>query len=422
MTLAREKVARAFQKLPNPKSIVSVMLFLITSVSCYSQEIPQLEGPSRIALRVDSPFSKAMLDLLNRQTDKQLDVRAHNHGEFDVVVGGQARLSFLAAKTNSANQFGYLGRFPGDFTDTTASDVRILHANTHMTAHVNSWANVYGELLFSDVFTFPSHKQGSLQVRQAYAVLGDKEQSDWYLFLGKKNVSFGDMGTLSPFSQSVVWHYFGALAEGVGVGIDREGFNANVTAVNGGRGIRAADSEAKGRLNNLAANAKLRRGDEYRSFEVGAGFLLGTIYDGNVAEHLDEGQFGDLNSAWDLNAVYHCNGLSVGGEFATTTGPWPVTDHRVMAWKIESGWESTVMDHDAIYSVSWSEGIQGSSGTEFEFNKQLVVGVGVNLGSRVDVSFEYVRSLGFAPLIDITTASNAKAIQNSFVGGLNIHF
>ncbi|MEZ6117037.1 MAG: hypothetical protein R3C28_10755 [Pirellulaceae bacterium] len=50
-------------------------------------------------------------------------------------------------------------------------------------------------------------------------------------YIGKKNVGFGDMSTLSPFTQSTVWHYFAALAEGVGVYFPSE-FSGT-----GGRGI-----------------------------------------------------------------------------------------------------------------------------------------------------------------------------------------
>lgn len=74
------------------------------------------------------------------------------------------------------------------------------------------------------------------------------------------------------------------------------------------------------------------------------------------------------------------------------------------------------------YSVSWSEGIQGPTDSEFQFNQQLVLGMAFDLGPNAMASLEYVRSLGFAPLMNITTVSDRDVVQDSFVGGLTIVF
>jgi hypothetical protein len=377
------------------------------------------------AIRLDTDFFRAMLDFQNRQGDKELIVLENSAAWSSfptVVVGGQARLSLLAAATNTEDKFSYLGRFPPDFEGNSATDARILHANAGIAAHVNNWINVYGEVLFSDVFTFPTFEQGSFQVRQAYAVFGDLAQSPWYAFLGKKNVSFGDMGTLSPFSQSVVWHYFGALHEGIGVGYFQDGFNVSLTGINGGRGIRAADSETRGQVNNFAVNATLRGGDETVGWQIGGGYLLGTIYDVAEAEHIDPDAFGPYNSAWDVNARIHLGRLVFAGEFASTVDDWPVTGHPVIAYRAEAAYDSCFLNQPTRYSVSWSEGIQGPRRSEFEFNQQLVIGAGVNLGPYALLSVEYVRSMGFAPLINITTVSDRNVAQDSMVMGMTVVF
>jgi hypothetical protein len=392
------------------------------SVANYETAETDLPHP---AVHLDTDFFRAMLDFQNRQGDKELIVLENNaawSGFPTVVLGGQARLSLLAAATNTEDKFSYLGRFPPDFEGNSATDARILQANAGIAAHVNNWINVYGEVLFSDVFTFPTFKQGSLQMRQAYAVLGDLAQSPWYAFLGKKNVSFGDMGTLSPFSQSVVWHYFGALHEGIGVGYAQDGINVSLTGINGGRGIRAADSEARGQVNNFAVNATLHGGDDTVGWHIGGGYLLGTIYDVMEAEHIDPDAFGPYNSAWDINAQVHLGGLVLAGEFVSTVDDWPVTDHPVIAYRAEAAYDSCFLNRPARYSVSWSEGIQGPSRSEFEFNQQLVVGAGVDLGPYASLSLEYVRSMGFAPLINITTVSDRSVAQDSIVMGMTVVF
>lgn len=375
-------------------------------------------------LQLNNELFRPMLDFQNRQSNKEILLLDSRIPEDGVIVsfGGQARLSMLASKTNTADKFNYMGRFPTDFSGTTATDARMLHANAALAVQLNPWTHVYGETLFSDVFSFADSKQGSFQVRQAYAVFGDLEQTPWYAYIGKKNVSFGDMGTLSPFSQSMVWHYFGALHEGVGIGYNNHGWDLSVAALNGGRGIRVADSEAKGKLNNLAANATWSRLTQDGSIVVGAGFLLGTIYDATVAEHLDPTAFGDYNSAWDVHAQWNWRNWTVAGEFVTTVDPWPATGEAVTAYRSELAYDLHNMIYPTRLSVSWSEGLQGDEGTEFEFNRQLVIGMGTRLSPNALVSLEYVRGSGFAPLIAITTVSDRSVTQDSVVAGIVLTF
>lgn len=385
------------------------------------------ESPSllqNVFIRTDTLLFREMLDFQNRQSDKELWLLDHQRqvptpGMF---VGVQARLSALAAQTNTRDKFGYLGRFPTDFEGDTATDARLLHANAAVAGHVNDWITLYGELLFSDVFSFPDFKQGSLQVRQAYAVIGNLNETPLYGYVGKKNVNFGDMGTLSPFSQAMVWHYFGALHEGLGVGYDDGNFNVSVSALNGGRGIRASDSEAKGKLNNMAVNALLRSDDDWFRWQVGGGFLLGTIYDGAFPEHLDPNVFGDYNHAWDLNARVGLGDITLAAEYASTTDPWPSTGHKVSAYRLEAAYDLAILQRASRLSVSWSEGVQGPSGSQFEFNRQLVLGLGMDLGPHTLLSLEYIRSTGFAPLINITTVSDRNAAQDTALVGLTIVF
>ena len=62
--------------------------------------------------------------------------------------------------------------------------------------------------------------------------------------------------------------------------------------------------------------------------------------------------------------------------------------------------------------------IRGRS--EFEFNRQLVIGYYRHFYGYCGVSAEYVRSSGFAPLIAITTASDRDVVQDSLVLGMTL--
>ncbi len=387
----------------------------------FAEQSVDFRHPS-IRLETDTLFP--LLDFQNRQGDKQLDLlkSAAEQPEFPtLLIGAQFRLSALLARTNATNKFPYQGRFPTDFVGDSASDLRMLQANQAAVAHITPWATGYAETLFSDVFSFPTANQGSFQMRQVYVVLGDTKVTPFYAFLGKKNVSFGDMGTLSPFTQAMVWHYFGALGEGAGVGFASGGFHATFTGLSGSRGIRVVDSEAKGKVNNFAANMlyTFDMGPD-AIFSLGAGYLNGTIYNNAVAEHTNSNLFGPNNGAWDVNGLVRFGAVTTALEYVQTVNAWPATGHIVQAWKIESALDADSIGLPVRFSASWSEGIQGEKGTSFEYNRQLVVGGRYKLSEHVNLSMEYVRSLGFAPLINIQTVSDSTVIQDSLVFGLNL--
>jgi hypothetical protein len=378
--------------------------------------------PLSSAVRLNPELTQPLMDFQNRQSDKELlllDPTRNGGFTPGLDLGAQFRASAMFGTTNTADKFSYLGRFPTDFSGTTVTDARLVHANQAFVGHFTPWANGYMETLFSDVFSFAAAKQGSFQVRQAYVTVGDLSQSPFYAFAGKKTVSFGDMGTLSPFSQSMVWHYFSPLAEGIGGGYAVNGFNLSVTALNGSRGIRVADSDEKGHLNNVAVNALF----DFplwanAGLSLGGGFLRGTIYDGLTAEHLDASVTGEFNSIWDVNAAFHWGPWVVEGEYVETFEPWPVTSHRVSAYRLETAWDLVFNGKLVRVSGSWSEGVQGPAGSEFEFNRQLVIGISHSPAPNVRLALEYVRSSGFAPLIAITNASDKGVVQDSIVLGM----
>ncbi len=371
-------------------------------------------------IRLETETMLPLMDFQNRQSDKQtilLDQNRDFQGQ-ELLLGTQFRGSLLFGETNSANRFPYLGRFPGDWSGTTASEARMLQANFDAVANISPWITGHVDILFSDVFSFRDFKQGSIQVRQAYAVIGNLNECPMYGFIGKKNVSFGDFSTLSPFTQAVPWHYFASLAEGAGVGYYANGWHIVGTALNGSRGIRVVDSEERGHLNNFAINATHEWTNGHLFTRFGAGYLHGTIYDGETAEHLDPTVTGPRNGLWDVNGTVRYERLTVSGEFIQTMKNWPVTDARVTAYKVEAALDVHFGAAPGWISGSWSEGLQGPEGSEFEFNRQLVVGAAAEVSRNVLLTLEYVESSGFAPLINITTVSDRDVKQRSVVLGM----
>lgn len=391
-----------------------VLLFVVGLIRLADAQQP---GGS---VRLETDTMVPILDFQNRQSDKELLLLCQNSDTTcpHLIVGSQFRGSLLFGQTSERDKFPYLGRFPTDFSGTTASDARLLHANFDAIANVNPWLTGYTDILFSDVFTFPDFRQGSFQVRQAYAVVGNQNVTPWYGYIGKKQVSFGDFSTLSPFTQAVPWHYFGALAEGAGIGYKGNRLHVVASALNGSRGIRVVDSQEKGHLNNFAVNASYEWSNDVSGMRLGAGYLHGSIYDGVTAEHLDPAVTGDRNGVWDVNATLKYKRVAIAGEFVQTEAAWPVTGSRVTAYKVEGAYDLDVYKFPGWLSASWSEGIQGADGEEFEYNRQLVVGVAAEVSSNVMLTWEYVESTGFAPLINIAQVSDRDVRQRSIVFGL----
>ena len=140
----------------------------------------------------NSEYGREILDFQNNQGDKDLLIlQMRDSGVLEdstLYLSGQLRASALGGFTNRDDRFPYFGRFPtpANFSGETVSDTRINHANIAFTANITPWATIYLETLFSDVFTFPTFNQGSFQVREAYAVIGDLEASPFYNYVGKK--------------------------------------------------------------------------------------------------------------------------------------------------------------------------------------------------------------------------------------------
>ena len=189
--------------------------------------------------------------------------------------------------------------------------------------------------------------------------------------------------------------------------------------MNGGRGIRVADSEGFGDLENFVVNGRLLLPvDDETTVSLGAGYIHGTIYDAVTAEHIDPTVTGPRNGAYDLNARVDYRNFAATGEFVSTLERWPAVNHRVSAWKAELAYLFDQTYRPFTVSLGYSEGIQGPAGSQFEFNKQLVIGGRVDFTPNVYGTIEWVRSEGFAPLINIATVSDRNVVQNSAVLGL----
>lgn len=352
-------------------------------------------------------YSVSMLSRLHYRPIKQLVMLSYfkcmEHRP-DLIISAELRASLFFAHTNFKDKFGYLGRFPGSFVGRSASVADINDHTFAITYSPLSWVHGYWEFLSADRIVFTTDpRQGTNQTQKVYALIGDLDKSPFYMTIGKKDVSFGQMYTVNPFSPSMTWHYFGALSDGLAVGYARENIYFEATVLNGGRGIRVVDSNTISHLNNGAINASYAFNLFDCCWKFGAGYLFGTIYDGTIPEHTGPVQKGPRNGVWDLNFELRCMGWRGYFEACGTEHIWPSGGHSVQTF---SGGISYCVEESWFYkqlvtSLEYSEGIQGKSYEEWRHNFQFVAGLDWIIRYNVHFSIEYIVAGGFAPLIDL---------------------
>ena len=88
-------------------------------------------------------------------------------------------------------------------------------------------------------------------------MIGKLNNFPLYLAIGKMDVPFGQTGSVSPFTNSTMWHAFGGLGYSAVVGFKKYGISASFAAIQGGAQFRALNvpvdsTSVPSRLTNLA--------------------------------------------------------------------------------------------------------------------------------------------------------------------------
>ena len=420
------------------------------------------DGDDAAYVRIDPAFGYAVLDpttdinrrqrlILERRRDRTLDPdTVHVHGAITAIANRQA--------SSRADKFGYLMRHPtaSNQVGTEVSEATIHSAQLGFTVMLGNWITGHAEMLFNPEQSFGAGtntdlERNQVQVRRAYALLGDLDLLPFYLGLGKMAVPFGLTDTVNPFTASTVWHAFGALANGVTVGYAGEGLNVTAMGVQGGSQFRAANMPVDGtnvpsRLNNVAvdANYTLPLGRDM-ALLLGGSYIRGSAYcqDFPIAHFMP---CRDNNPAFDVYGRLVAGNLMLKGEFARTLDVWPGTFNPSMPAFAAS--DVTAFDIGARYrlqldrgpvdlSAEFSRFEAGPDGAPWEKQDQIVVGAAWFARPSVKLFAEYVRVEGFAPLnfmsggsvrdedgnvIPDRTISDASARSDVFLVGVNTAF
>ena len=387
-------------------------------------------NPAAGFVRVDPAYGQEILDPttnINRKQHLILERRRDGTLAPDTLhVQGAVTAIANRQSSNRDDKFGYLMRHPtaSNQVGGTVSEATIHSAQLGFTGTLGHWITGHAEMLFDPEQSFGAGtntdlERNQVQMRRAYVLFGDIEQSPYHVGLGKMDVPFGLTDTVNPFTASTVWHAFGALANGVTVGYASEGLNVSVMGVQGGAQFRAANTPVKGtavpsRLNNFAA-------DVHYDFELGsAGSLLlggswirGTAYcQGYPVQHFLPCR--DNNPAVDVYGRLVYGDLTFKAEFARTTDEWPGTFNPKMpqfaASKVTSfdvgvrrrfGTGRGPVD----VSAEFSRFDAGPDGAPWEQQDQIVLGGAWFARPGAKLFAEYIRVNGYAPLNFISGGS-----------------
>lgn len=364
--------------------------------------------------------------MLNWQSDvtgkprKLLEARQDGTlGNKKAYLSGAFKASGMAETSNTDGKFAILSRFPNQHgSGKFGSRFLVNNAALGVTGTVNDWVSSYAQIEYSEI-EYPGQEE--IQFRKAYLLLGNLEESPWYAYLGRNTIDFGDQDSYNPFTHTTVNHYFNAVSDDpvLAVGYYGGGWDVVATAINGGRQLRVADIYQTDNVRNFAFNANktfdLGGGSAFR---LGASYLHGTIYNSAVPHHLittDTPR--DRVAAAGAVMEYTSPSWDFMVEFIATLDEWEATDEPVWAGVVQGAYKFPSWGRPSELSLVYNRGEQGRSGTEFEFMEAAILGYELELFPHFYLGGEYVFNHGFAPLINVTTSSDAGVVNHSLILG-----
>lgn len=431
------------------QSFVAIFILLSASSKAYSDD-----GSSFV--KTNSEFTYKMTDALTNITRKQAFL-FENKEKYLQPEELNLGLAFIGIvnyqQSNRSNKFGYLMRHPtsNNQVGKKVSEVVVHSLQMQASGALTPWLAVYSELLYSpeQMFgsgTITSTSRNLVQIRKAYALFGEKQAAPVYLSLGKQDVPFGLMDTVNPFTSSTTWHAFGALAYSAILGFEMDKFGGSFSAIQGGAQFRAANVPVDGTSTpsqtvNYAADLHVSHSfsDNIESM-FGASYIKGSAYNQEFPViHFMPGKFN--NPAWSVYNRTTLGNLMLQAEFAKTLKKWPGTHNPSPPLNVFKAstvsslsvggkyhFENAVYKKDLDLSLEYSDFVAGPSGSPWRRQSQIVAGAALYARHNVKLFAEYIHTMGYAPLNNIsgdlngipgTTHSDKGAKSDIFLIGLH---
>lgn len=390
--------------------------------------------PAQWLVTANTAYADVILDYDENITTKALDqLLFRKTGQIEtgkIYISGLFKASYLGEWTNTDSAFPILTRFP-DHSGTSAHRFFIDQAAFALTATPADWLTLYAQLEYHEV---RFETQDAVQLRKAYATIGDLNRAPFYLTVGRKTINFGDFDLYNPFTQSINNHFFRAESDGViaELGYTSKYINLTATAITGGRHLRTADTAENDQINNFALDGEVMIPVyDGTILKLGGGYLHGTIYNHTLPHHpgpeidcpVTPGASGvprcrGRNAAFDLRAELNSKSFDLMAEYTATFDPWPATVQNLKAFTVQGRYKTEIRDMKTHFSLSYSFSdigpfsMGGPGSPVFDSIDQWIAGMELFVNPNFSIGLEYSHNTGFAPLVNITsTAKDAESDQ-----------
>ncbi len=386
-------------------------------------EYQEVEEADHTLVGLNTPVTAAMMEPNQNLKKVELLAESKSNIKRKALDFGFSMISIMNyQRSNTNSKFAYLMRHPTSANQVgkTASEAVVHSAQISLVGSLNDWMTSYGELLYNPQQSFGGGiitdlPRNQIDMRKAFLLFGNLEKMPLYFALGKMDIPFGQTGSVSPFTNSTMWHAFGGLAYAALLGYKKAGLSLSLTAIQGGAQFRAANvpvdsTNVPSRLNNWAVDAHYTiKPAENFSVRLGASYLKGSAYVQDFPiVHFEPGKTN--NPAMAFYSKINLNALTIMGSFATTLDVWPGTFNpnpplnefqasRVASMNLGAGYQIATTDKLAyIVSGEFSNFITGPEGAPWERQNQYVFGLNVMIENSSRLFVEMIRTEGFVPL------------------------
>lgn len=400
---------------------------LLLSLFIGSLAIGQNDSTAIKTVGFNSEFSYKMLDQNQdlRKVSILLEERQKGSVKNNSLTIGTSLISILDyQKSNTSDKFGYLMRHPtpSNQIGKEVSEVVIHSFQLSVTATVNNWLSAHTEILYNPEQSFGSGTitslgRNQLQLRKGFVVFGDLNKFPLYGAIGKMDAPFGQTGSVSPFTNTTMWHAFGGLGFGAQIGFKKANVHAKFMAVQGGAQFRAMHmpvgdgTNVPSKLNNFVAdlNYTIDIMDNV-DLLLGASYLHGSAYCQDFpVTHFASCE--ENNPAYTYYGTLSINDrLVVKGGFAETLEVWKGTHNPTPPLDVFAASKVTSLDVGAKYDLNKSDDLRytvsgefsnfraGDDGAPWERQNQIVLGFSAQLKNSSKLFVEVFRTEGFVPL------------------------
>lgn len=375
----------------------------------------------------NSEFTYKMLDQNQDPRKVNILLKEKSNGGIknnSLIIGTSLISLFDYQHSDMDSKFSYLMRHPtaSNQIGHDVSEVVIHSFQLSLTATVNSWLSTHAEMLYNPAQSFGSGTITSLgrnqiSLAKGFVLIGNLDKFPVYAALGKMDAPFGQMGSVSPFTNTSMWHAFAGIGYGGQVGFEKYGLHAKFMAVQGGAQFRAmhtpvGDGTAvPSKINNYVADLNYSFNILSKlSIMLGGSYLHGSAY-------CQDFPVTHFSSCQENNPAYTYYGkllfndkLTIKGGFAKTTKVWKATHNPNPPLDVFPAVKVSSFDLGAKYDLNQSDKMKytisgefsnflcGAEGSPWERQNQIVVGFASLINKSSKLFLEVFRTEGYVPL------------------------